>query len=246
MEPCWLSVAAFDVHGIAAGHMPTSPSPSTRRRHPGRPQTPKRLTGPAPHYSTRLGPLRSLRRVEADPPSACGRLAPDAEREIHMITPAYEEATLSVRQLLLRPNNFRFQDEEDWVRADSTRFAETSVQERATRRIRSEGIVNLRTRSLVTGSWLSSVWLYVSTRSMTTERPFTLYSKATAGLQRSSGSNRTTRRGSLSPSRCWPSWKRCQSSSSGLKMTRAPTSRLWEFGTWGASVNGADIRGRNS
>lgn len=57
---------------------------------------------------------------------------------------SYAEGTLPVSQMLLDPNNFRFQDEADFIRADPKRFAETSVQERATKRIRGEGLTELK------------------------------------------------------------------------------------------------------
>ncbi|MGW4206792.1 hypothetical protein ACWEIJ_02280 [Lentzea sp. NPDC004789] len=54
------------------------------------------------------------------------------------------EDRLPLSKLLLDPNNFRFQDEEGYITADKERFHETSVQDRAFRRIRSEGIVDLK------------------------------------------------------------------------------------------------------
>lgn len=66
----------------------------------------------------------------------------------------YLEKNLPVSQLLLDPNNFRFQDEGDFVRADSARFAEASVQERATKRIRGEGLSELK-NSIISNGFLA-------------------------------------------------------------------------------------------
>lgn len=68
-----------------------------------------------------------------------------------MAAPEYEEDNIPVGQLLLDPNNFRFQDEEGWVRADFERFAEPSVQDRAFKRIRGEGLVELKNSILSNG-----------------------------------------------------------------------------------------------
>lgn len=70
------------------------------------------------------------------------------------VATVYSEMTLPVSQLLLDPNNFRFQDEGDFVRADSARFAEQSVQERATKRIRSEGLAELK-NSIISNGFLA-------------------------------------------------------------------------------------------
>lgn len=66
----------------------------------------------------------------------------------------YTEKLVSIDQLLLDPNNFRFQDEPDYVRAAPERFAEPSVQERATKRIRSEGLTELK-NSIVSNGFLA-------------------------------------------------------------------------------------------
>lgn len=70
------------------------------------------------------------------------------------MAPTYKEELLPISRLLLDPNNFRFQDEIDYVRADSQRFAEPSVQERATKRIRSEGLEELKS-SIVSNGFLA-------------------------------------------------------------------------------------------
>ncbi|MEI2268120.1 ParB N-terminal domain-containing protein [Microbacterium sp. No. 7] len=66
----------------------------------------------------------------------------------------YEEASLPITRLLLDPNNFRFQNADDFVRADDTRFAEATVQERTTKRIRGEGLVELKA-SIVSNGFLA-------------------------------------------------------------------------------------------
>lgn len=71
-----------------------------------------------------------------------------------IMTTAYSEMTLPISQLLLDPNNFRFQDETDFVRADPKRFAEPTVQERATKRIRSEGLGELK-NSIISNGFLA-------------------------------------------------------------------------------------------
>jgi hypothetical protein len=53
--------------------------------------------------------------------------------------PAYQEDKLPVDRILLDPNNFRFQDTKDFVNADSSRFHEKSVQDKAYRRLRDSG-----------------------------------------------------------------------------------------------------------
>jgi ParB-like chromosome segregation protein Spo0J len=70
------------------------------------------------------------------------------------MTTLYTEKTLPITQLLLDPNNFRFQDETDFVRADPKRFAEVSVQERATKRIRGEGLAELK-NSIISNGFLA-------------------------------------------------------------------------------------------
>ncbi|WP_104088088.1 hypothetical protein [Cryobacterium sp. N19] len=66
----------------------------------------------------------------------------------------YDEKFLPMTSLLLDPNNFRFQDEPDYLAADPARFAEPSVQERAAKRIRGEGLVELKS-SIVSNGFLS-------------------------------------------------------------------------------------------
>lgn len=66
-------------------------------------------------------------------------------------TPQFSDDTYPIDRLLLDPNNFRFQDEEGYVVADEARFAEQTVQDRAYRRLRSEGIQELKNSILANG-----------------------------------------------------------------------------------------------
>ncbi len=65
----------------------------------------------------------------------------------------FRQDELPLSQLLFDPNNYRFQDRDDWVRADSSRYAEESVQQRAYQRIRPEGVSELK-RSIITNGFL--------------------------------------------------------------------------------------------
>jgi ParB-like nuclease domain len=58
---------------------------------------------------------------------------------------------VSVGDLLLDPNNYRFQDYEDFVLADESRFHEPSVQTRAYSRLRTEGLAQLKDSILTNG-----------------------------------------------------------------------------------------------
>jgi hypothetical protein len=62
-----------------------------------------------------------------------------------------QEATLAIDCLLLDPNNFRFQDAEDFVFADPKRFAESTVQNKAAERLRSESLLPLKNSILRNG-----------------------------------------------------------------------------------------------
>jgi hypothetical protein len=64
------------------------------------------------------------------------------------------ERELRLDQLLLDPNNYRFQDATDFVAADPARFHQESVQERASRRLRSEGLSALK-ESILTNGFLA-------------------------------------------------------------------------------------------
>jgi hypothetical protein len=65
-----------------------------------------------------------------------------------------KEDQIAVVDLLLDPNNFRFQDESGYVTADANRFHEQTVQERAYRRIRLAGLLELKS-SIVTNGFLA-------------------------------------------------------------------------------------------
>jgi hypothetical protein len=62
-----------------------------------------------------------------------------------------DERELPLNKLLLDPNNYRFQDAPDYVAADPARFHQESVQERAYRRLRSEGLNELKESILTNG-----------------------------------------------------------------------------------------------
>jgi ParB-like nuclease domain len=67
------------------------------------------------------------------------------------IVAKYKELELPLDDLLLDPNNFRFQDEEGYITAEDSRFHEPTVQDRAYRRMRSEGLVELKNSILTNG-----------------------------------------------------------------------------------------------
>ena len=56
----------------------------------------------------------------------------------------FQTGTLDIDQMLLDPNNFRFQDAPDFVFADKKRFAEETVQAKAAARLRDEGLLPLK------------------------------------------------------------------------------------------------------
>ena len=57
---------------------------------------------------------------------------------------------VALEALLLDPNNYRFQDYDDFVRADESRFHEPSVQDGTYARLRAEGLAQLRGRARTT------------------------------------------------------------------------------------------------
>lgn len=63
----------------------------------------------------------------------------------------FDEKFVDISQLLLDPNNYRFQDAADFVFADSKRFAEDTVQNKAFERLRSEALVPLKNSILRNG-----------------------------------------------------------------------------------------------
>jgi len=63
----------------------------------------------------------------------------------------FQEANLSHTQLLLDPNNFRFQDSPEFVAAMESRFGEQSVQAKAFERLRSEALLQLKNSILKNG-----------------------------------------------------------------------------------------------
>lgn len=68
--------------------------------------------------------------------------------------PAYREDKLRADQMLLDPNNYRFQDTDDFVSADPSRFHEKSVQERAYRVLRETASVGQLKASIVRNGFI--------------------------------------------------------------------------------------------
>ena len=62
-----------------------------------------------------------------------------------------EERLIPVSDLLLDPNNFRFQDETGYITANADRFHEDTVQDRASQRLRKEGLIELKNSILTNG-----------------------------------------------------------------------------------------------
>jgi hypothetical protein len=67
---------------------------------------------------------------------------------------AYQESKLRVDQMLLDPNNYRFQDTKDFVNADPGRFHEKSVQDRTYRTLKENGSVGQLKASLVRNGFI--------------------------------------------------------------------------------------------
>ena len=59
--------------------------------------------------------------------------------------PNFVSKELSLQQLLLDPNNYRFHEDQDFVQAAEQRFHEQSVQDRTWRRLREDGLNELKT-----------------------------------------------------------------------------------------------------
>jgi hypothetical protein len=64
---------------------------------------------------------------------------------------AFREETAPIDRLLLDPNNYRFHDQPDFVMAEEARFHENSVQARACRRLREDGLIQLKNSILRNG-----------------------------------------------------------------------------------------------
>jgi hypothetical protein len=88
-------------------------------------------------HSTLLGPVCEI-------PTSSRRQRGDIVAE-------FTSEVVPLSKLLLDPNNYRFQDEPDFVFAQQSRFAEDSVQARASRRLRDEGLVELKNSILKNG-----------------------------------------------------------------------------------------------
>jgi hypothetical protein len=65
--------------------------------------------------------------------------------------PSLRNDTLSPDTLLFDPNNYRFQDKDEYVQAAEERFFERTVQERAYHRLKDEGIQDLKRSILQNG-----------------------------------------------------------------------------------------------
>jgi hypothetical protein len=68
--------------------------------------------------------------------------------------PDYKETELPIEQLLLDPNNYRFQDTTDFVNADGSRFHEKSVQDRAYRALKASGSLAQLKASIVRNGFI--------------------------------------------------------------------------------------------
>lgn len=67
---------------------------------------------------------------------------------------SYQETKLRLDQILLDPNNYRFQDTKDFVAAEPTRFHEKSVQDRAYRTLKETASVAQLKASIVTNGFV--------------------------------------------------------------------------------------------
>jgi len=67
---------------------------------------------------------------------------------------SFRERKLSYKQLLLDPNNYRYQDSSDFVYADKKRFHEPRVQNRAFRRLKGEESLVPLKKSLITNGFI--------------------------------------------------------------------------------------------
>ena len=65
--------------------------------------------------------------------------------------PLLSETTLSLAELLLDPNNYRFQASEDFVRVRDERIPEPTVQARAELRLRDDSLRTLKASILSNG-----------------------------------------------------------------------------------------------
>jgi hypothetical protein len=65
--------------------------------------------------------------------------------------PRLDDERVSLDSLLLDPNNYRFQDYEDFVRAEESRFHEPAVQDRTYARLKTEGLSQLKNSILTNG-----------------------------------------------------------------------------------------------
>jgi ParB-like nuclease domain len=68
--------------------------------------------------------------------------------------PSYNEAKLKIGQLILDPNNYRFQDTDNFVTADLNRFHENSVQDRAYRTLKEASSIAQLKASIVRNGFI--------------------------------------------------------------------------------------------
>ena len=80
------------------------------------------------------------------------RLLSDCDGRANL--PAYREDKLSTDHMLLDPNNYRFQDTDDFVSADPGRFHEKSVQDRAYRSLRDTASLGQLKASIVRNGFI--------------------------------------------------------------------------------------------
>ena len=65
--------------------------------------------------------------------------------------PNFDQTYLSIEQLILDPNNFRFHDDPDFVTASERRFHEEAIQSRIKRQLRDDGLLELKNSILTNG-----------------------------------------------------------------------------------------------
>ncbi len=65
--------------------------------------------------------------------------------------PTFRDEDVPLEKLLLDPNNYRFHDDPEFLTAEPTRLHEESVQDRAYRRLRDGGLVQLKNSILKNG-----------------------------------------------------------------------------------------------
>ena len=82
----------------------------------------------------------------------------------------FVETAVDLDRLLLDPNNFRFQERDDFVYADKARFHEQGVQARAYQQLRQANDLRTLKASIVKNTYISSERIIVSKYSEDPER----------------------------------------------------------------------------